>query len=198
MKADWPSEEAYRRAAARIRCEVAAIKAVAEVEAGPGGAFLDSGEPVILFERHIFHELTDGRHAGARAPGAPASCSVISLDTQGGYGPYSAQHARLQAAVDLDRTAALMSASWGLFQILGRYSHETGHTTLQGFITAMYEGVDAHLDAFVALVLYRHLGDEIREHRWADFAIRYNGKAYRKNRYDDKLAAAYAKHKAVG
>lgn len=197
MKADWPSEEAYRRAAATLRCDVAAIKAVAEVEAGPQGAFLPSGEPVILYERHIFHDLTDGRYDGAKASGVPAFCSVISSPSPGGYGPFSAQHARLQAAVALDRTAALMSASWGLFQILGRYSHETGHSSLQGFITAMYSGVDAHLGAFVALVQYRRLDDEIRECRWADFARRYNGKAYAKNRYDVKLAAAYAKHAAL-
>jgi two-component sensor histidine kinase len=47
------TEEDYKRAARRLGCSVAAIKAVAEVEA-PGSGFLPDGRPKILFERHIF------------------------------------------------------------------------------------------------------------------------------------------------
>jgi hypothetical protein len=36
----------------------------------------------------------------------------------------------------------------------------------------------------------------IRARNWAAFARGYNGPAYAKNRYDQKLAVAYAKHKA--
>lgn len=54
------ADREYRSAAAKLGCEVAAIKAVAEVEAGSFGGFLSTGEPVILFERHVFHKRTKG------------------------------------------------------------------------------------------------------------------------------------------
>jgi hypothetical protein len=183
----------FRDAAAALRCDVAAVRAVTEVEA-PRGAFLPTGEPTILFERHIFSRLTRRRFDGERAPDLPDECSLLSSPVPGGYGPVSAQHARLAAAAKLDRDAALKSASWGMFQILGLYHAEAGHATLQGFVNAMYRGAGEHLRAFVSLVLARRLDSALREHRWADFALRYNGKGYRKNRYDIKLAEAHALH----
>ena len=45
----------YQKAAKELNCEVAAIRAVAEVESLKGG-FLPDGRPKILFERHVFHQ----------------------------------------------------------------------------------------------------------------------------------------------
>lgn len=190
----------FKAAAARLRCGVAEVRAVAEVEA-PNGGFRPGGqEPVILFEPKIFSELTGGRFDGQRARALPPKYSLISsphAPGPGEYGPESAQHARLQAAATLDREAALKSASWGMFQILGRYYEEAGFESLRAFVNAMYLGVDAHLAAFVSLVLHRKLDDDLREHRWADFARRFNGAGYKRNRYDEKLAAAFAKWSAA-
>ncbi|WP_262919099.1 N-acetylmuramidase family protein [Niabella hibiscisoli] len=47
------TEKDFQDAARQLNCEVAAIKAVAEVES-KGDGFLPTGEPKILFERHIF------------------------------------------------------------------------------------------------------------------------------------------------
>jgi len=38
------------------------------------------------------------------------------------------------------------------------------------------------------------LADELIRHDWAGFARGYNGPAFRQNRYDEKLSAAYAFH----
>ena len=54
------TDEDFERAARRLRCDVPAIKAVAQVESR-GAGFLPSGEPKILFEAHIFDRLTAGR-----------------------------------------------------------------------------------------------------------------------------------------
>jgi len=43
------TEDDYKEAAQKLGCDVAAVKAVSEVESGPHGAFLSSGDPVILF-----------------------------------------------------------------------------------------------------------------------------------------------------
>lgn len=198
MKADHPTDAAYDAAAWLLMCESAAIRAVAEVEAGPEGAFLDSGEPVILFERHIFSRLTGREHDGAKAPGVPASAAVISAPKGGGYGPYSAQHKRLQAAAALNRPAALRSASWGLYQILGTNHAACGYPSLQRFITAMYRSVDDHLRAFVMFIRHdERLVDAIRDRDWPTFARIYNGPGYARNRYDAKMAAAYARANAA-
>lgn len=160
------------------------MKAIAVVEAGPQGAFLQDGRPVILFERHLFHRLTDGRFD---------SDSDISDARPGGYGAGGAwQHERLKSAALLDREAALKSCSWGLFQILGRNHEEAGFPILQRFINAMYRSADDHLRALVMFI--RHddrLVDAIRTKDWTSFARVYNGPAYAVHRYDGRIETAY-------
>ncbi|MFB9080551.1 N-acetylmuramidase domain-containing protein [Flavobacterium procerum] len=34
----------------------------------------------------------------------------------------------------------------------------------------------------------------LRNKNWASFALKYNGPAYKTNKYDEKLARAYAKY----
>lgn len=195
IKTSRPSAQAYVAAAWFLHVEPGVLQAVAEVEAGPHGGFLDTGEPVLLYERHVFHRLTDGRFSGALAPGDfPREVSELSLPTAGGYGAVSIQHAKLAAAAKLDRDSALKACSWGLFQILGLNHLEAGFPTVQAFVNAMYRGVDDHLRALVMFL--RHDGrlvEALQGHEWAEFARLYNGPAYQRNKYDTRLAAAYAR-----
>lgn len=183
------TEADFQRAAHQLGVSVNVIKAVTEVEAR-GRGFDARGEPVILFERHIFSRETGGKYDKTHKD--------ISAKAPGGYGPSSYQHTRLQQAVKLDRTAALRSASWGMFQIMG-FNHEpAGHTTLQSFINAMYRSEGDQLDAFVAFVRAgRGMVTALRAKDWAGFASRYNGPAYRRNAYDEKMATAYARLEAA-
>ena len=176
------SEEDFQRAANTLRCPVAAIQAVCAVEA-PGGGFLPSGQPTILFERHQFSKRTGQKF--------DKSNPDISNAARGGYKGGEAEHARLEAATRLDRDAALESTSWGKFQIMGFNFGAAGFSSLQSFINAMYDSEGAQLDAFVAFILHEQLDGALREERWADFARRYNGPAFAQNRYDTKLAAAF-------
>jgi hypothetical protein len=50
-----------------------------------------------------------------------------------------------------------------------------------------------HLQAFCQYVLFNKLDDEIREHRWAAFAERYNGPGHAKHDYAGRMAAAHAR-----
>ena len=196
MKADFPSESALQSAASLLQCEVAAIKAVARVEAGSEGAFLENGEPVILYEAHVFDRLTGGKFRGVRAMHISGEPGILSREhwTLGTYGSYSIQHARLNAAAELDRTAALKSCSWGLFQILGENYKRAGFKELQAFINAMYRDVNAHLTALCCFILTdERLLAAIRARDWVTFARIYNGPGYRRNRYDEKLAAEFGR-----
>jgi hypothetical protein len=178
------TEQDYRDKAHELDCEVATIKAVAEVES-QGDGFLPTGEPVILFEAHIFDRLTKGKFR-ALYPNISSSRWNREL-----YGPTGKQHIRLAQAVSLDREAALQSASYGKFQIMGFNWKVCGYSSLQSFINAMYRSERDHLDAFIGYVMGRKLDDELRRKDWAGFAFGYNGSGYSANKYDVKLAKAY-------
>ena len=194
MKADKPTELGYQSAAWLLMVDTPAMQAVGEVEAGPLGAFNDDGSPVILYEPHIFRRLTKGHFGGSRAPGIDGVAGELSRIEwkPGTYGPNSIQHQRLSAAAELDRDAALKSCSWGLFQILGENHSLAGYRTIQSFVNAMYRSADDHLRAFVTFLHSDEARvDALRSHNWAEFARLYNGAAYKENKYDEKLRAAY-------
>lgn len=179
------TEQDYQRAAKALGCEVAAIKAVAEVES-TGSGFLPSGEPKVLFEAHIFDRLTNGRFRKSH-PNLSSAKWDRSL-----YGPAGQhQHKRLAEAVKLDREAALQSASYGKFQVMGFNWKVCGYKSLQAFINAMFRSEGDHLDAFVGYVKARKLDDELQRLDWAGFSAGYNGPSYAENAYDTKMAKAY-------
>lgn len=169
-----------------LDCEVEAIQAVGEVEA-PRGGYLEDGQVTILFERHVFHRLTKGKHSSARPD--------ISNPTAGGYKGGAAEHERLAAAVGLDREAALQSASWGRFQIMGFNWKRTGHESLQEFINGMIRGGEAeHLRSFCCFIRSDgELLQALQDHDWSGFARAYNGPAYARHDYHGRIARAYQK-----
>jgi hypothetical protein len=171
--------------AAKIGCEVEAVMAVATVESA-GGGFDPEGFPKTLFEGHWFYRLTKGKFATSH----PTLC--FPKWTREYYGKtWKEEKARLQEAIQLDRNAALMSASWGMFQIMGFNHAKCGFKTIQQFVTAMCKDENAQLEVFTNFIINSGLDDELRDKRWADFARLYNGPEYAKNQYDVKLAAAF-------
>ncbi len=176
----------YQNAANLLGVDVAIIKAVAEVESD-GGGFLSNGQPKILFEGHKFHLFTKGKFT------TPENANISYEKWNTKYYNEN-QHARLAKAVRLDREAALKSASWGKFQIMGFNFEKAGFENLQSFINAMYENEGAHLMAFVNFVKSEGLDKYLKKKDWVGFARRYNGPGYAKNKYDVKLANAYKKY----
>jgi hypothetical protein len=182
------TENDYMDAATQLNCEVAAIKAVTDVEA-PRGGFIEDGRVRILFERHKFYKYTGGKASPFK------QYTDICNPVPGGYGAEGAhQYNRFSQAFKLDPSAAMKSASWGKFQIMGFNYADAGFHSVDDFVTAMKISEGEQLKAFVTLIKRWNLADELRNHRWATFALHYNGQDYEKNRYDVKLAAAYKKH----
>lgn len=183
------SEDDYSRAAVKLGVEVAAIKAVAKVETA-GKAFDESGRPRILFERHYFHRLTSGKYS-AKHPD-------ISNADAGAYGKFSAQYGKLERAFKLDADAALSAASWGRFQIMGANFRAAGFSSVRQFAFAMSRAESEHLKAFVHFVgSDKAMLEALRKKNWAAFASRYNGPAYKKNKYDEKMKEEYERQQAM-
>jgi hypothetical protein len=180
------SQAAFRTAAEALGCEVAAIKAVAEVESR-GDGFLPDNRPKILFERHIFSRETNRRFDGKYPD--------ISNRSTGGYLGGTREYARLERAYELDADAALKSASWGRFQIMGFNYKACGCKSVEEYVEAAKQSEDNQLLHFVGFVKTNHLDDELRRKDWAKFARGYNGPAYAKNKYDVKMRQAYEKYR---
>jgi len=178
-------------AAARLRTDPARLRAVIRVESAGRGFHPRTGLPIILFEPHVFHRETRGRHAAARP-----DLSYRSWGARAYPRSQAERWRQLRAAMALDEPAALRSASWGLFQVMGFNHRACGFTTLQAFARAHMRGERDQLLAFVSFLEARDLAAPLREGRWADFARGYNGAAYARHAYDQRLKAADAAERA--
>jgi hypothetical protein len=98
--------------------------------------------------------------------------------------------------MELDREAALKSASWGRFQIMGFNWNKCGYDSLQAFVNGMYESEEEHLRAFTEFLKHEDLVDPLRDGRWRDFAYGYNGEDFGENNYAERLRHAYQEHRA--
>lgn len=176
----------FHAAAALLGVDVPTVMAVAEVESA-GAGFLPDGQVKILFEAHIFSRLTRGAYN--RSHPEISSAGWDRTLYKGG----AQEHTRLQAAVALDRNAALQSASWGMFQIMGFNYARCGFANVQEFVNAMVRSEGEHLQAFCRFVRSMRLDDELQRRDWAAFAAGYNGASFAANRYDTRLAQAYTR-----
>lgn len=179
----------FEGVAAQLNCEWEAVAAVAEVESGPLGGFAADGRPVILFERHLFSRKTNSQY--------DATHPNISNRTPGGY-PRSQDDRwkQLADAYALNPLAALESASYGRFQVLGQNYGNLGMADAKAYVSKLSISEKDQLDAFVGFVRANGLVDELQRKDWAGFASRYNGPGYAANQYDVKMANAYARLKA--
>lgn len=177
-------------AAAALRCSTRHIRAILAVESG-GASFGPEGRPIILFEPHIFHRRTDGRFS-------PSNFSYAKWKTQ----PYpKSQQARWEQMADAaarNRDAAIESASWGLFQVMGFHWKALGYASAMSFAESMKAGEAAQLHAMVNFIKANDLDDELRAggmnaDSWRGFARGYNGAGYATNRYHEKLAREMAR-----
>ncbi|MDD2115402.1 N-acetylmuramidase family protein [Pseudomonas asiatica] len=185
-------ESDYVAAADVLGCEVEAIKAVAITETGSIGSYFaragDDKVAAILFERHYFHQLTGGRFDGSNPD--------ISSPVRGGYGVHSAQYRKMVKAYRLSASDALKSASWGRFQIMGRYFSNAGYSSVEDFVRDINRSEKNHLKAFVSFIRADSvLSSAIVKKDWLRFALRYNGPA--QDGCDEKMRLNYNELKGI-
>ena len=168
------------------------IRAVAQVESAGSGWF-DSGLPKILYERHYFHKFVKKTISWVTG--------FISNPSSGGYTVDANKNGindnwdKLAAAVCIDPYGALQSVSIGSFQVMGRWYKDCGYKHPIDMLWAARNSEYEHwkmLAGFIKannltkafLAISTNASDNVR------FVEAYNGPAWRKNDYANKLAKA--------
>jgi hypothetical protein len=181
------TDAAFASALTTLGIDAPTLWSMLRVESAQGGFFADR-RPQILYERHIFSSLTAHQY--------DATNPDLSNPVPGGYIGGTAEYGRLGEAAALDLDHALMSASWGMGQVLGENYALGKFTGVEPMIEAMCGGEDAQLQMMVNFVLGNHLATALQNHDWASYARGYNGPNYVKYHYDTSLAAFYAQYSA--
>lgn len=153
-----------------------------------------AGRPIILNEPHVFYRNLRGSE---REEAVREGLAYPSW----GEKPYprsqDERYAWLQAACEINETAALKSCSYGLSQILGENFSMVGFRTIQDMVLAFMDDEEEHVEAMMKFILASGIADDIRAERWETVARVYNGPGYRKNRYHIKMAQEFTKLRGV-
>lgn len=178
----------FENAAKDLGVEVAAIKAVGQVETR-GNGFTDDGRPVIRFEAHKFGKSTQYFY-NRPFPDISVVAQNNSL-VQGGAAGMRREYNRLGKAMVLDRARALEATSWGRFQILGENWSMMKLSSVEQFIEEAFISEQNQLDHFCAFVKGKNLIGALQKHDWLAVARGYNGK--NQVGYDAAIEAAFNK-----
>ncbi len=189
--ADRKLKEAdFIAAAERLRLpNVATIKAVHACESASAG-FDKFGRPKILFESHVFNKLTQGRFLNKVSPSTGKLIANKEWDKTN-YPPADKMYNVLFEAMSLDKSMALRATSWNAMQILGNNFGLAGFMDVESYVASMILNESNSLKAFVNFVLARQIDDEMRIRNWDGFAYIYNGAGYKRNKYAERMRAAY-------
>lgn len=186
-------------AAKTLRCDVSAIRAVAEIESPKGGFLYDdhAGEwrPTVLFERHVMYRRYKDKYGYEKVISMVNQYPDVINPKSGGYIGDEAEHRRIEKARKIDKNIGLESASWGMFQIMGYHWKALGFASVVDFVMAMSESESQQLEIFVKFIqANKTLLNAIRAKDFDLFALTYNGTGYRKNNYHVKMARANNKY----
>jgi hypothetical protein len=169
-------------AAQRLGVDANALRAVIRVEsAGPG---FSDGRPLLSFEPFWFSQATGGRFDSSN-PGVSQTSNRAYIG-----GAQAARWQKLAEAYALDPAAALGAASWGAFQLPGRYYADAGYTDVFSFVSDLSHSEARQLAAFEAYLTRKGLTDELQRRDWDAFARIYEGETGA-GQYASALARAY-------
>ena len=175
--------------------EPAALKAVQIVETGGRSGFVTKGHPTILFEGHIFWQqlkrkgIDPQRHVDGNE-----NILYPKWDKTKYYGGLK-EYERLTAACAINAEAALLSTSWGMFQILGLNYAMCGERHIKEFVRKMTYSELHQMSLALMFMKKAKLIRLLNTRQWSAFAKLYNGNDYAANHYDTRLEEAYKKSK---
>lgn len=169
------------------------LKSLAIKEARASG-FNPSGRCLILYERHIFHRYAVRKFGTNQASiwsrQYPNICH--SSWNQSAYYGGEREWDRLDLAKRLDPETALISCSWGMFQIMGFNFGLAGYHSVGEYVADMVKSEHYHLKALGNFVKnHKQLYAAVKTRNFEKIAYYYNGPAYKQNRYDTDLRKIY-------
>lgn len=190
------------RLASEIGVSEDVIRAVLEVESR-GSGFDKQGRPAMLFEPHVFY-----RRLGAGEKRKRAVAEGLAYPKWGEKKYPRDSYPRLLKAMEIDRAAALESASWGLAQIMGLNFEAAGFNSAEEMVAVFCDDEEYHLSAMVMFIKARGLDDELRalgSARNRDemiaaarrFAAPWNGPGYEKNKYHIRIPDALIRWRKI-
>ncbi len=178
-------------AAEEAEIDPAALSAVVEVESGRAYATVDGRPaPLIRWEGHVFHRNLPPalrRKAVKAGLSSPRAGAIPNPSNQ------SDRYALLRRAEDIHINAAPMAVSWGVGQVLGENWEWLGYASPQDLAAEALSGLAGQVRLMIRFIDRRGLRDALERRDWAAFARAYNGPAYRRYRYDQRMAEAYAR-----
>lgn len=184
------TETDFEEVAAELGVEVAAIKAVVEIEAGrTHEGFAAPGKPLINFDLSMFRRFATRR--GVNLSKYSKSHSVVFASSRGSQ---SRAHRRLEAAKSINPHAAVEGTFWGMFQIGGFNWKKCGAENIDDFVCRMSRSERDQLEMFASFISSTGLVKHLKTKNWAAFARGYNGPGYAKRSYHTRMAQAYARH----
>lgn len=166
------------------------IKAFATVESGGRSGFGPAKLPMIAYEGHIFRKYTQQKYDKAY----PLLSYPYTVKAGPQWRANNKDQAKawetLAAAYKLDPAAALMSVSWGMFQIMGFNYAACGYGTVSAFAAAMKINAGQQLKAFIGFCRKNPaLVKAMKNKDYLGMASNYNGKDY--GDYDRRIQKAY-------
>lgn len=194
---DRLTDEDFREVAEELGVEVAAIKAVVEIEAGAKHeGFWANGKPIINFDLSMFRKFA-ARNKINLSRYQRSHTVVFAKPNRARYGSYqAAQQARLDAARTIDDKTAIEGTFWGMFQLGGFNWKVCGTSSPDEFVRLMSRSERDQLELFAEFIRETGMLPLLKAKNWSAFARRYNGPSYARRGYHTRLARAYAKHKA--
>lgn len=190
------TDDDYREVAAELGVDVAAIKAVVDIEAGRSHqGFHAPSMPLINFDLTMFRRFAAKRGVNL-ANYYRTHAVVFARPNSARHGSHqAAQHARLAAARAIHPEAAVEGTFWGMFQIGGFNWRKCGAQSIDDFVWRMGKSEREQLELFARFITNTGLLPHLKSKNWAAFARGYNGASYARQNYHTRLAAAYKRHK---
>ncbi len=184
------TEDDFREVAERLGVDVAAIKAVVEIEAGHAHeGFSAPGKPLINFDLTMFRRFASKR--GVNLSKYNKSHAVVFNSHSGSQ---LRANKRLDAARTINNNAAIEGTFWGMFQIGGFNWNKCGCSSIEEFEQRMSRSERDQLDMFAEFITSTGLVKHLKNKNWAAFARGYNGPSYARRGYHTRMAAAYNKY----
>lgn len=189
------TENDYREVANRLGIEVAAIKAVVDIEAGKSHkGFWAPGKPLVNFDMSIVNKFAP--KLGVSLSKYRKSHPEIWGASKKKYGSQqAAEWARFEALRAVNNDLGIYSSFWGMFQIGGFNWKLCKTKDANEFFSLMSRSERDQLELFANFIESSDMVKYLKAKNWAGFASRYNGPSYASRGYHTRMANAYAKYK---